>query len=75
LFTRSKPKKGSVANAYAQSSSVDQMRQALGIVGSAGKQKEDSFLKGTPEEVAERILEMLKEEKVIDTNSLSLEEG
>jgi electron transfer flavoprotein beta subunit len=68
-FTRSKPKKGSVANAYAESRSVDQMRQALGITGTGGQQKEDAFLKGEPEEVAERILEILKEEKVIDTNS------
>ena len=68
-FARPKPKKGSVANAYAESSSVDQMRQALGIAGAGGQQKEDAFLKGDPEEVAERILEILKEEKVIEPNS------
>ena len=55
-FARPKPKRGSVANAYAESSSVDQMRQALGIAGAGGQQKEDAFLKGEPEEVAERIL-------------------
>jgi len=70
-FARSKPKRGSVANAYAESSSVDRMRQALGIAGAGEKQKEDSFLKGDPEEVAKRILTMLKEGKVIDANSLS----
>ena len=64
-FTRSKPRRGSVANAYAESRSVDQMRQALGITGAGGKQKEDSFLKGDPEEVAGRILTILKKEKVI----------
>ena len=72
-FTRSKPKRGSVADAYAESSSVDQMRQALGIAGTGGQQKEDAFLKGDPEEVAERILKILKKEKVIEANSLSLE--
>ena len=65
-FARPKPKKGSVANAYAETRSVDQMRQALGIVSTGGQQKEDSFLKGEPEEVAERILTVLKNEKVID---------
>ena len=69
-FTRSKPKKGSVANAYAESRSVDQMRQALGIAGAGGQQKEDAFLKGEPVEVAEQILTVLKNEKVIDENSL-----
>ena len=69
-FARPKPKKGSVANAYAETRSVDQMRQALGIVATGGQQKEDSFLKGEPEEVAERILTVLKNEKVIDENSL-----
>jgi hypothetical protein len=49
------------------------MRQALGIVGPEAKQQEDSFLKGDPEEVAERILTVLKKEKVIDVSSLSLE--
>jgi electron transfer flavoprotein beta subunit len=68
-FTRSKPKRGSVAGAYAESRSVDQMRQALGIAGPQGKQEEDSFLKGDPEDVAERILTTLKKEKLIDTNS------
>jgi electron transfer flavoprotein alpha/beta subunit len=72
-FTRSKPKRGSVASAYAESSSVDRMRQALGIAGAGGGQKEDSFLKGDPEEVAERILKILKEEKVIEANSLPTE--
>ena len=69
-FTRSKPKRGSVANEYAESSSVDRMRQALGIAGTGGQQKEDAFLKGDPEEVAERILTVLKNEKVIDERSL-----
>ena len=69
-FSRSKPKRGSVANAYAESRSVDQMRQALGIAGTGGRQKEDSFLKGDPEDVAERILTVLKKEKVIDEGSL-----
>lgn len=64
-FTRSKPRKGSVANAYAESRSVDQMRQALGITGVGGKQKEDSFLKGDSGEVADRILTILKKEKII----------
>ena len=59
-----------MANAYAESSSVDRMRQALGIAGAGGQQKEDSFLKGEPEEVAERILTVLKNEKVIDERSL-----
>lgn len=65
-FTRSKPRRGSVANAYAESRSVDQMRQALGIAGTGGQQKQDAFLRGDPKEVAERILEILKEEKVIE---------
>jgi len=72
-FSRPKPKRGSVANAYAETRSVDQMRQALGIAGAGAQQKEDSFLKGDPQEVAQRILEKLKEEKVIDSDSLSLE--
>ena len=55
-----------MASAYAESSTVDRMRQALGIAGAGGKQKEHSFLKGTPEEVAEAILTILKREKVID---------
>jgi electron transfer flavoprotein beta subunit len=65
-FTRSKPKKGSVADAYSAASSVDRMRQALGMVGAGTAQKEDSLLKGDPEEVAKRILTILKEEKAID---------
>ena len=70
-FSRPKPKKGSVANAYAEKSSVDQMRQALGIAGAGGQQKEDAFFKGDPEEVAKKVLTLLKEEKVLDVNSLS----
>jgi electron transfer flavoprotein beta subunit len=72
-FTHSKPKRGSVANAYSESSSVDRMRQALGIAGAGGRQSEDSFLKGSPDEVAEQVLKILKEEKVIDIGSLSLD--
>ena len=68
-FTRSKPKKGSIANAYAESSSVDRMRQALGIGGAGGKQKEDSFLKGDPKEVADRMIAILRKNKVIDLPS------
>jgi electron transfer flavoprotein alpha/beta subunit len=67
-FSRPKPKRGSMAVAYAEKRSVDQMRQALGIVETGGEQKEDSFLKGDSREVAERILEILREEKVIDPN-------
>lgn len=62
-FTRSKPRKGSVANAYAASSSVDQMRQALGIGGGGAKQ-DDSLLTGNPGEMAARILAILKKEKL-----------
>jgi electron transfer flavoprotein alpha/beta subunit len=67
-FTRSKPKRGSVASVYAESSSIDRMRHALGIAGPGGQQKEGSFLKGEPEEVAKRILKILKEEKVVEAN-------
>ncbi len=69
-FTRSKPRKGSVAEAYAASKSVDQMRRALGITGAGGKQNEDSFLKGEPEEIAGKVLEIMKEAKIIDARSL-----
>jgi electron transfer flavoprotein alpha/beta subunit len=72
-FTRSKPKKGSVADAYAASSGVDRMRQALGMAGAGTTQKGDSLLRGDPEEVAKRILTVLKEEKAIEVDSLSLE--
>jgi electron transfer flavoprotein alpha/beta subunit len=74
-FSRPKPKRGSVANAYAEKSSVDQMRQALGIAGAGGKQKEDAFLKGNPEEVAKEVLTLLKEEKIISVDPLSPEGG
>ena len=70
-FTRSKPKKGSVADAYAASSSVDRMRQALGMGGAGTKEKGDSLLEGDPEEVAKRILITLKKEKAIDVESIS----
>ncbi len=72
-FSRPKPKRGSVANAYAESRSVDQMRQALGITGPGGQQAEDSVLKGDTKEAAERIVRILKEEKLIDLNPPSLE--
>jgi len=65
-FTRSKPKKGSVADAYAAWSSVDRMRQALGMAGAGTQQKGDSLLTGDPEELARRILTLLKKEKAID---------
>lgn len=70
-FSRPKPKKGSVAEAYAAKSSVDQMRQALGISGAGGQQKGDALLQGDPEEVAEKVLTILKEGKVINIDSLS----
>jgi electron transfer flavoprotein beta subunit len=69
-FTRSKPKKASVASAYAETSSVDRMRQALGIVQGGGREKEDSLLQGSPEEMAQRVLTALKKEKIIDVQSL-----
>jgi len=72
-FTRSKPRKGSVAAEYAASSSVDRMRQALGMAGAGAKQKGDSLLKGEPEEVAKRILTILKREKAVDVDSISPE--
>jgi electron transfer flavoprotein beta subunit len=72
-FSRPKPKRGSVASAYAETRSVDQMRQALGIAGAGEKKKEDSFLKGDPEEVAEKVLTILKKEKIISVDPLSLE--
>lgn len=72
-FTRSKPKKGSVAEAYAACSSAERMRQALGIAGAGGSAKEDSLLRGTPEEVARKMLTILEKEKAIDTDSLSRE--
>ena len=73
-FTRSKPRRGSVAEAYAAASSVERMRQALGIAGAGGRAKEDSLLRGNPEEVAGRILTILEQEKAIDPDSLSREE-
>jgi electron transfer flavoprotein alpha/beta subunit len=74
-FTRSKPRRGSVADAYAAKSSVDRMRQALGIGGGGGERKEDSFLKGNPEDAVKRVLTILKEERIMDVQCLSEAKG
>ncbi len=68
-LSRPKPKRGSVAEAFAATSSAEQMRQALGIAGPGGQKKGDSLLKGEPEESVDQILEILQAEKVIDLDS------
>ena len=70
-FTRPKPRRGSVAETYAAASSVDRMRQALGI-GQVGKERSgDSLLKGNPEEAVKRILRILEKERILDVRLVS----
>jgi electron transfer flavoprotein alpha/beta subunit len=74
-FARSKPRKGSVAAEYAQSRSVDRMRQALGLSVTEGKDKKEPLLTGDAAETAEKILEILAEEKIVNRDSLSPKDG
>jgi electron transfer flavoprotein alpha/beta subunit len=74
-FARSKPRKGSVAAEYAQSRSVERMRQALGLSMPEGKDKKEPLLTGEPAEAAGKIIELLVEEKIVDLDSLSPGDG
>ena len=65
-FSRAKPKKGSTATEYSQSRSVDRIRQAFGVVGKGAKQKDDSLIRGNPDEVAKKIIIILKKDKVLE---------
>ncbi len=65
-FTPAKPRKGSAATGYSGNSGADRIRQAYGFTGKPSSQKEDSLMRGTPEEVCRQVFEIWKKEKLLD---------
>jgi len=64
-FAPSKPRKASAATDYAQAATIDRIRQAYGLSGTAEKHKGDSLIRGAPEQAARKVLSLWKQEKLI----------
>lgn len=65
-FAPSKPRRASTATDYAQTATIDRIRQAYGFTGRSERARSDSLIRDTPEQAAQRILTIWKQEKLID---------
>jgi len=66
-FTPAKPRTGSSMGAYAQASGAEKIRQALGFKGRGAQDRKGSgLIEGAPEETVHRILEIWRQENVVD---------
>lgn len=64
-FTPPKPARASAAADYAQTSSLDRIRQAYGMAGAGHKASGTSPQRLEPHEAARRVLEILREERFL----------
>lgn len=65
-FAPSKPRRASTATDYAQTTTIDRIRQAYGFTGKSEKSRSDSLIRDAPEQAARRILTIWKQEKLMD---------
>ena len=65
-FTRAKPKTTAMAGSHGQVRSADRIRQAVGMLTSGPASKGDTLIKGKPKETAQKAVDILKKEKLLE---------